>query len=105
MLCSFWGQVADEATETKKNKYRRKISKVSTLEFKDNVLKKAERSDSIGELVKDRILCGLGFAASYGKTVQYEISTAYHPQPQILSSESGALVRYVGDCRYKCPYS
>ncbi|GFX15548.1 hypothetical protein TNCV_3304771 [Trichonephila clavipes] len=30
----------------------------------------------------------LGFAASYGKTVQYEISTAYHPQPRILSSES-----------------
>ncbi|GFU61962.1 hypothetical protein TNCV_4022471 [Trichonephila clavipes] len=39
----------------------------------------------------------LGFAASYGKTVQYEISTAYHPQLRILSSESGTLVRYVGD--------
>ncbi|GFY41558.1 uncharacterized protein TNIN_378871 [Trichonephila inaurata madagascariensis] len=34
---------------------------------------------------------------SYGKIVQYEISTAYHPQPRILSSESGALVQYVGD--------
>ncbi|GFX23326.1 uncharacterized protein TNCV_4936411 [Trichonephila clavipes] len=33
---------------------------------------------------------------SYGETVQYEISTAYHPQPRILSSESGVLVRYVG---------
>ncbi|GFY73095.1 uncharacterized protein TNIN_365971 [Trichonephila inaurata madagascariensis] len=39
----------------------------------------------------------LVFAASYGKTVQYEISIAYHPQPRILSSESGALVRYVRD--------
>ncbi|GFS40397.1 cytochrome b5 domain-containing protein 1 [Trichonephila inaurata madagascariensis] len=43
------------------------------------------------------VLYSLGFAASYGKTVQYEISTAYHPQPRILSSESGALVRYVED--------
>ncbi|GFY59284.1 uncharacterized protein TNIN_392311 [Trichonephila inaurata madagascariensis] len=43
------------------------------------------------------VLYSLGFAASYGKTVQYEISTVYHPQPRILSSESGALVRYVGD--------
>ncbi|GFS39199.1 hypothetical protein TNIN_103261 [Trichonephila inaurata madagascariensis] len=33
----------------------------------------------------------LGFAASYGKTVQYEISTTYHLQPRILSSESGTL--------------
>ncbi|GFV40574.1 hypothetical protein TNCV_1984161 [Trichonephila clavipes] len=29
--------------------------------------------------------------------VQYEISKAYHPQSCILSSESGALVQYVGD--------
>ncbi|GFY65795.1 uncharacterized protein TNIN_117671 [Trichonephila inaurata madagascariensis] len=43
------------------------------------------------------VLHSLEFAASYGKTVQYEISTSYHPQPRILSSESGALVRYVGD--------
>ncbi|GFY47688.1 uncharacterized protein TNIN_428241 [Trichonephila inaurata madagascariensis] len=43
------------------------------------------------------VLHSLGFAASYGKTVQYEILTAYHPQSRILSSESGALVRYVGD--------
>ncbi|GFY53517.1 SWIM-type domain-containing protein [Trichonephila inaurata madagascariensis] len=43
------------------------------------------------------VLYSLGFAALYGKTVQYEISIAYHPQPRILSSESGALVRYVGD--------
>ncbi|GFY39411.1 hypothetical protein TNIN_434011 [Trichonephila inaurata madagascariensis] len=43
------------------------------------------------------MLYSLGFAASYGKTVEYEISTAYHTQPRILSSESGALVRYVGD--------
>ncbi|GFY73880.1 uncharacterized protein TNIN_169741 [Trichonephila inaurata madagascariensis] len=43
------------------------------------------------------MLYSLGFAASYGKTVQYEISTAYHPQSRILSSESGMLVEYVGD--------
>ncbi|GFY79589.1 uncharacterized protein TNIN_236621 [Trichonephila inaurata madagascariensis] len=43
------------------------------------------------------VLHSLEFSASYGKTVQYEISTAYHPQPRILSSESGALVRYGGD--------
>ncbi|GFY55878.1 uncharacterized protein TNIN_358341 [Trichonephila inaurata madagascariensis] len=41
------------------------------------------------------VLYSLGFAASYGKTVQYEISTAYHPRPRILSSESGMLVEYV----------
>ncbi|GFY71692.1 uncharacterized protein TNIN_437171 [Trichonephila inaurata madagascariensis] len=34
---------------------------------------------------------------AYGKTVHYEISAAYHPQSRILSSESGALVRYVRD--------
>ncbi|GFS84477.1 uncharacterized protein TNCV_4606601 [Trichonephila clavipes] len=157
-----------------KEKYRRKISKLSTPEFK-YVFKKAERSDSIEELVKDRILCAydliasevkyhtlynanflnrlpstekkhrqdnrvsvamaesfnyienpddsqfalkelrdvltgrygserliemlhsLGFVASYGNTVQFEISTAYHPQPRILSSESGTLVQYFGD--------
>ncbi|GFY38623.1 hypothetical protein TNIN_288751 [Trichonephila inaurata madagascariensis] len=33
---------------------------------------------------------------TYGKTEQYEISTAYHPQPRILSSEYGMLV-YVGE--------
>ncbi|GFT89385.1 uncharacterized protein TNCV_4386731 [Trichonephila clavipes] len=43
------------------------------------------------------VLYSLGFAASYGKTVQYEIPTAYHSQLRILSSETGALVRYVGD--------
>ncbi|GFY64223.1 uncharacterized protein TNIN_86681 [Trichonephila inaurata madagascariensis] len=43
------------------------------------------------------VLYSLGFAALYCKTVQYEISTAYPPQPRILSSESGALVLYVGD--------
>ncbi|GFW13871.1 hypothetical protein TNCV_2097521 [Trichonephila clavipes] len=37
------------------------------------------------------VLYSLRFGASHGKTVQYEISTAYHPQPRILS-ESGALV-------------
>ncbi|GFX65889.1 uncharacterized protein TNCV_13101 [Trichonephila clavipes] len=43
------------------------------------------------------VLYSLGFAASYGNTVQFEISTAYHPQPRILSSELGALVQYVGN--------
>ena len=43
------------------------------------------------------ILSSLGFAASYSNTVQYEVSAVYHPQPRILSSESGALVQYVGD--------
>ncbi|GFS30556.1 uncharacterized protein TNIN_326071 [Trichonephila inaurata madagascariensis] len=43
------------------------------------------------------VLNSLGFAASYGKTVQYEISTPYYPQPRILSSGSGVLVQYVGD--------
>ncbi|GFY46329.1 uncharacterized protein TNIN_275581 [Trichonephila inaurata madagascariensis] len=38
------------------------------------------------------MLYSLGFAASYGKTVQYEISTAYHPQPRILSSKSGGAI-------------
>ncbi|GFS64031.1 uncharacterized protein TNIN_386761 [Trichonephila inaurata madagascariensis] len=43
------------------------------------------------------VLYSLGFAASYGNTVQFEISTAYHPQPRILSLESSALVQYVRD--------
>lgn len=43
------------------------------------------------------ILSSLGFAASYSNTIQYEISAVYHPQPRILSSESGAFVQYVGD--------
>ncbi|GFX13465.1 hypothetical protein TNCV_2192191 [Trichonephila clavipes] len=50
----------------KKEQYRRKISKVS-IEFKDNVLKKAERSDSIGELVKDHIICEYDLIASEAK--------------------------------------
>ncbi|XP_014616400.1 PREDICTED: uncharacterized protein LOC106793738 [Polistes canadensis] len=56
--CLFCGEVADKAAETKKKeKYRRKISTVSTLEFKDNVIKKVEeRGDTFGELVKNRIL-------------------------------------------------
>ncbi|GFY69736.1 uncharacterized protein TNIN_358321 [Trichonephila inaurata madagascariensis] len=33
------------------------------------------------------VLYSLRFAASYGNTVQFEISTAYHPQPHILSSK------------------
>lgn len=54
----FCGEVADEAAEKKKReKYRRKIKNVSTLEFKDTVLKKAEeRGDDFGELVKSRII-------------------------------------------------
>ncbi|GFW87137.1 hypothetical protein TNCV_5124911 [Trichonephila clavipes] len=51
----------------KKTKYWCKISKVTYLEFKDNVLKKAERSDSIGELVKDSILCEYDLIASEAK--------------------------------------
>ncbi|GFW78387.1 hypothetical protein TNCV_1379331 [Trichonephila clavipes] len=46
------------------------------------------------------VLYSLGFVASYGDTVQFKISTAYYPQPRILSSESGALVQYVGDNAY-----
>lgn len=43
------------------------------------------------------VLSSLGFAAAYKNTVEYEISAVYHPQPHISSSESGALVQYVGD--------
>lgn len=58
-LCIFCGEVANEATEIKRiEKYKRPISKVSTLEFKDNIIKKAdERDDFLGKLVKDRIIC------------------------------------------------
>lgn len=50
-LCLFCGQEADEIAEKKKKlKYRRTISNVSTLAFKDNVIKRAEeRNDSLGE--------------------------------------------------------
>ncbi|GFX47346.1 uncharacterized protein TNCV_4691511 [Trichonephila clavipes] len=62
----------------------------SDLSLIENVLSMARQSlRSPVILVKNK--------ASHGKTVQYEISTAYHPQPRILSSESGTLVRYVGD--------
>ncbi|GFU68328.1 hypothetical protein TNCV_834551 [Trichonephila clavipes] len=43
------------------------------------------------------VLYSAEFVASYGNTVQFEISTAYHPQPRIFSSESAALVQYGGD--------
>ncbi|GFX07239.1 uncharacterized protein TNCV_2972161 [Trichonephila clavipes] len=50
------------------------------------------------------VLYSLGFESSYGKTVQYEISTAYHPQPRILSSES-ALEKYSATiCWRQCQY-
>ncbi|GFS30659.1 uncharacterized protein TNIN_160231 [Trichonephila inaurata madagascariensis] len=51
----------------KKEKYRRKISKVSTLEFKDNVLRKAEHSDPIGDLVKILLFCEYDLIASAEK--------------------------------------
>lgn len=43
--CLFCGDVTDEAAEKKKKeKYRRKIKNVSTLEFKDTVIKKSRRT-------------------------------------------------------------
>ncbi|GFY54629.1 uncharacterized protein TNIN_52571 [Trichonephila inaurata madagascariensis] len=63
-----------------------------TLKELRDVLTKRYRSERLID-----VLYSLVFAASYGKTVKYEISIAYHPQPRILSSESGVLVRYVGD--------
>lgn len=57
-LCLFCGEEADEAAEIKKKgKYKRTISRVSSIEFKDNVIKRAEeRGDLFGKLVKDRII-------------------------------------------------
>lgn len=46
-----------KAAEMKKGKYKRAINKMSTIEFKDNVIKRAnERGDSLGKLVKNRII-------------------------------------------------
>lgn len=67
--CLFCGEVADEAAEKKKSeKYRRKIKNVSTLEFKDTVIKKAEeRRDDFGELVKSRISLQFDLIAAEAK--------------------------------------
>lgn len=43
------------------------------------------------------VLSSFGFSASYSDTVNYEVSAVYHLQPRILSSETGALLQYVGD--------
>ncbi|GFY04073.1 hypothetical protein TNCV_1198511 [Trichonephila clavipes] len=51
----------------KRENYCRKITKRSTLELKDNVFKKAERSDSIEKLVKDRLLREYDLIASEAK--------------------------------------
>ncbi|GFY19537.1 hypothetical protein TNCV_4647102 [Trichonephila clavipes] len=47
---------------------------MNTPEFKYNVLKKAERSDFIGELVKDRILCEYDLVASEAKYTLYYVN-------------------------------
>ncbi|KYM76919.1 hypothetical protein ALC53_12668, partial [Atta colombica] len=43
------------------------------------------------------ILSTLGFVATYKETLMYEVVTIYHPQPDILSSKSGALIQYIAD--------
>lgn len=57
-LCLFCGKTADVAAESGNNeKHRRTICKVRTLQFRDNVISKAEeRKDPYGELVRDRVL-------------------------------------------------
>lgn len=67
--CLFCSHEANEAAERKKkHKYRRTISNVSTLAFKDNVIKKAEeRNDSFGELIKERILYEYDLIAAEAK--------------------------------------
>lgn len=56
-LCLFCGEEASEELERKKEtKYRHAIRKVSTLTFKDTVLKAAEaRGDKYGRNVKERV--------------------------------------------------
>lgn len=56
-LCLFCGEEASEVIEKKKEKkYRRVIREVSTLSFKDTVLKAAEaRGDKYGRSVKERV--------------------------------------------------
>ncbi|XP_008556708.3 uncharacterized protein LOC103577712 isoform X2 [Microplitis demolitor] len=68
-LCLFCGQEANKvAKRKKKEKYRRTISNVSTLAFKENVIKKAEeRNDSLGKLVKERILYEYDLIAAEAK--------------------------------------
>jgi len=43
------------------------------------------------------ILSTLGFAVTYKETLMYEVVIVYHPQPHILSPESGALILYIAD--------
>ncbi|GFY49085.1 uncharacterized protein TNIN_462621 [Trichonephila inaurata madagascariensis] len=98
-LCLFWGQVADEATETKK-KREVQAQEAAAATIREDIRSYDVEARSYPPLSKMLIKENqesLVFAASYGKTVQYEISIAYHPQPRILSSESGARLRYVGD--------
>ncbi|GFY60002.1 hypothetical protein TNIN_383451 [Trichonephila inaurata madagascariensis] len=97
-LCLFWDQVADEAAETKKKEKNR--CKISVKDPEEEGLRIVEAAAAIiREDIWSSVVETTSYPAptSYGKTVQYEISIAYHPQPRILSSESRALVRYVGD--------
>ncbi|KAL4105063.1 hypothetical protein QTP88_020338 [Uroleucon formosanum] len=56
-LCLVCGEEANEDVEKRKRQeYRRKIKQVSTLSFKDNIIKTAEsRDDRLGKIVRDRV--------------------------------------------------
>lgn len=56
-LCLVCGEEANEDVEKRKRQeYRRKIKQVSTLSFKDNIIKTAEsRGDGLGKIVRDRV--------------------------------------------------
>lgn len=56
-LCLFCGEKADEESEIKKHQeHRLKISQVSTLSFKETVIKTAElRCDKLGKIVRERV--------------------------------------------------
>ncbi|KAL4112100.1 hypothetical protein QTP88_015948 [Uroleucon formosanum] len=56
-LCLVCGEEANEDVEKRKRQeYRRKIKQVSTLSFKDNIIKTAEsHDDRLGKIVRDRI--------------------------------------------------
>ncbi|KAE9522981.1 hypothetical protein AGLY_016612 [Aphis glycines] len=56
-LCLVCGEEANEDVEKRKRQeYRRKIKQVSTLSFKDNIIKTAEsRGDRLGKIVRDRV--------------------------------------------------
>lgn len=68
-LCLFCGDQANKQAEKKKTlKYRRKIKQVTTLSFKEFIIKRGElRGDRYGQIMKERAQFGIDLVAAGAK--------------------------------------